>query len=151
VRRRARNCPRPDPHQAALRFEHVAGAGEQQRDLAIGDQHHGLQPPQIAIHAPILGELDGRPRELARIALKLGLEPLEQRERIGGGAGKTADHLALAEPPDFLGIRLDDRLADADLAVAADRDLTGLADREDRGGVPRLEHKRRHGVDLLLP
>ena len=139
-------APRPDAHHAALRFEHVPGAGQQQRDLAIGDQHHGFQPPQIAIRAPVLGELDGRTGELAGILFKLGLKPLEQRERIGGRPGKTANDLAVAEPPDFLGVGLDDCLADADLAVPADRHHAGLADRQDGGGVPRLEHRRRHGL-----
>ena len=75
--------------------------------------------------------------ELARILLELGFEPLEQREGVGGGAGKAADHVALAEPAHLLGVGLDDGLADRDLAVAADHDAAALADGQDGRAVPR--------------
>ena len=117
---------RADAHDAGLRLEHVAGAGQHQRHLRIGDDHHGFEAAQIAVGAPVLGELDGGAGELPGILLELGLQPLEQREGIGGGAGKAADHVALAEPADLLGIGFDDGLADRDLAVAADHDLPCL-------------------------
>ena len=74
--------------------------------------------------------------QLAGILLKLGFQPLEQREGVGGGAGKAADHVALAEPAHLLGIGLDDGLADRDLAVAADDHAAALADGQDGGAVP---------------
>jgi hypothetical protein len=92
--------------------------------------------PKITVGAPILGEFDGGARQLAGILLKLGFEPLEQRERIGGGAGKTADDRAAAKTAHFLGVRLNDGLADRDLAVAADRDQSALADRQNGRAVP---------------
>ena len=84
----------------------------------------------------IVSELDRRARELAGILLELGLQPLEQREGVGGGPGKAADHVAFAEAAHLLGIGLHDGLADGDLAVAADHHAAALADGEDGGAVP---------------
>ena len=75
-----------------------------------------------------LRKLDRGARELAGILLELGFQPLEQGEGVGGGAGKAADHVALAEAAHLLGVGLDDGLADRDLAVAADHDAAALAD-----------------------
>ncbi len=72
--------------------------------VLVGDQHHRLEPAQIAVGAPVLGELDAGPRQLAGILLELALEPLEQREGVGGGAGKAGDDAALAERAHLLGI-----------------------------------------------
>ena len=60
------------------------------------------------------------------ILLELGLQPLEQREGVGGRAGEAADDVALAEPAHLAGVALDDGLAEADLAVAADDDRPPL-------------------------
>src|SRR6185437_4741170 len=83
-----------------------------------------------------------------RILLELGLEPLEQSEGVGGGAGETADHVALAQATDLFGVRLDDGLADGDLTVAADHDGAALTDGEDGGAVPGGEFSRRHRESL---
>ena len=84
---------RADGHHAMLRLQHVAGAGQRQRDVLVGDEHHRLEPAQVAVGAPVLGELDGGAHQLVGILLELGLEPLEQREGIGGGAGEAGDHV----------------------------------------------------------
>ena len=125
-----------DADDAGFRLQHVAGAGEHQRHVLVGDDHHGFQPAQKAVGAPVLGKLDRGARELAGILFELGFQPLEQRESVGGGAGKAADHVAFAEAAHLLGIGLDDGLADRDLAVAADRDQPALADGQDGGAVP---------------
>ena len=127
---------RADARDARLRLQHVAGAGQHQRNLLVGDDHHGFEPAQIAVGAPVLGELDGGAQQLAGILLKLGFQPFEQREGVGGGAGKAADHVALAELAHLLGIGFDDGLADRDLAVAADGHRAALADGQDGGAVP---------------
>ena len=127
---------RADAHQAALGLQHVAGAGENQGGLAIGDDHHGLQPAQVTIRAPILGQLDAGPRQLGRILLELALQPLEQREGVGRGAGEAADHVALADRAHFTGVGLDDGGAQRHLAVAGDHHPAALAHREDGGAVP---------------
>ena len=125
-----------DRHRYSFRLQHVAGAGEHQRDLLVGDDHHRLQPAQIAVGPPVLGEFDGCSGQLPRILLELAFQPLEQGKGVGSGSGKAADHVALADFTDLFGICLDDRLADRDLAVAADHHLAALADRQNRGAVP---------------
>src|SRR5690606_23068032 len=85
-------------------------------------------------------------RELPRILFELGLQPLEQREGIGGRAGEAADHIAFAEFADLPGIGLDHGLADRNLAVAADDHPSALADGEDRGAVPALGLRILHMV-----
>ncbi len=118
---------RADRHHRAmlarLGLQHVAGARDQQRDLLVGDQQHGLEPAQIAVGAPVLGEFDAGAQQLRRILLQLGLQPLEQGEGVGGGAGEARDHRALGEAAHLAGIALHDGLAERDLAVAADHDL----------------------------
>ena len=86
---------------AVVGLEHVAGAGQHQRVRLVGDDHHRLEPAQIAVGAPVLGELDGGAHQLVGILLELGFEPLEQGEGIGGGAGEAGDHLAAGEPADL--------------------------------------------------
>ncbi len=127
---------RADRHHAMLRLQHVAGAGERQRDRLVGDQHHRLQPAQIAVGAPVLGEFDAGAGQLVGILFELGLQPLEQGEGVGGGAGETGDHVAaLADAAHLAGVALHDGLAEADLAVAGDHDLAALAHGHDRRGV----------------
>jgi hypothetical protein len=99
VDQRPRCCQRviaagADGHHAGFRLEHVAGAGQHQRDVLVGDDHHGFQPAQIPVGAPVLGELDSRPGQLAGILLQFGFETLEQGEGVRRGAGKAADHVA---------------------------------------------------------
>src|SRR5439155_26824654 len=94
------------------------------------------QTAQIAVGAPVLGKLHRGPGQLPRILLELALQPLEQGEGVGSGAGKATDHVALAEFADLFGVGLDDGLANRDLAVAADHYFAALADRQDRGAVP---------------
>ena len=72
-----------------LGLQHVAGARQDQGDVLVGDDHHRFQPAQIAVGAPILGEFDAGAVKLPGILFELGLQPLEQREGVGGGAGET--------------------------------------------------------------
>src|SRR5262245_53331294 len=127
-----------DAHHASLRLQHVAGAGEHQRDVVVGDDHHRLEATQIAVGSPIFGELNRRAGQLAGILLELAFQPLEQRKCIGGGAREAADDVALAQPAHLLGIGLYDSLADRDLAVAAHDDEPVLADRQDGRCVPEV-------------
>src|SRR3974390_2191377 len=94
------------------------------------------EPAKVAVGAPSLGELDRGAHELARILLELRLQPLEQRERVGGRARKAADHVALGQAAHLARIGLDDGLPDRHLPVAADDDGAALADRQDGGAVP---------------
>ena len=77
--------------------------------------------------------------------LELALQPLKQCESVGGGAGEAADNLpAFADAADLLRIGLDDRIAEADLAVAGDDGLAALLDANDRRSVI-LFHDRQVG------
>ena len=125
-----------DADEAVFRLQHVAGAGEHQADLLVGDRHHGFEAAQIAIGAPVLGQLDAGARQLVRVLLELGLEPLEEGEGVGGGAGETGDHVALADAAHLLALPLMTVVAQGDLAVAGSPHLLALADAEDGGAVP---------------
>ena len=128
---------RADAGDAGFRLQYVAIAGENQRSFLVGDDHHRFEPAQITVGAPVLGQFDRRTQQLPRILVELGFQPLEQGERVGGGAGKAADHVALAETAHLLGIGLDDGLLDRDLAVAADRHHAALADGQDGRAMPK--------------
>ena len=128
---------RADGDHAVLRLQHVAVAGEREAAVAVGDGHHRLQPAQIAVGPPVLRELDAGAFELAREALELGLEPLQQREGVGGGAGEAGDDgAARADAAHLAGVALDDGLAEADLAVAGHGDVPVAADAQDGRAVP---------------
>ena len=71
------------------------------------------------------------------VELKLGTT------RVGSGAGKSSQDTLMVEPAHFSGIVLDDGLADADLAVAADHRAGALAHHQDRRGVPERVGRRR--------
>src|SRR5438128_11248433 len=71
------------------------------------------------IGPPVLRELDRRPRQVARVALELLLELFEQRERVRRGAGEPGEDLPALERAHLVGVGLHHRVADRDLAVAA--------------------------------
>src|SRR5207302_245599 len=83
----------------------------------------------------VLGELDGRPRQVPRIALELLLELLEQRERIGGRPREAGQDLPALERPHFVGVRLHHRVAERDLAVTAQGDVPVATDTQNRGAA----------------
>jgi hypothetical protein len=122
--------------QTVLGLKHVAVAGEDQRHAAVGDRHHRLKPPEIAVGAPVLGELDAGARELAGMLFELGFEPLEQGERVGRCAGEARDHRAVAQGAHLARVRFHHRVAERNLPVAGDHHLAALADRKDGGAVP---------------
>src|SRR5262245_46163863 len=51
---------------------------------------------------------------------KLGLEPLQEGERVGGGPGKPGQHLAVVKTPDLASVVLHHDVAERHLAVSAD-------------------------------
>src|SRR4029453_10660174 len=125
---------RADADQAVVRLDDVARSRHDERVLAIGHRQERLQPPQDTVGAPILGQLHRRPRQVTPMLLELRLEAGEEGERIGGGPGEARHHTVLVELADFPCAGLDDGRADRDLAVAGDRHLTPVTDRDDRSG-----------------
>src|SRR6185437_10554046 len=94
------------------------------------------EPPEIAVGAPVLGELDAGAFQLVGEALELALQPLEQGEGVGGRSGEAGDDIACADAPHLARRTFDDGLAEGDLAVAGDHHLAALADGQNRGAVP---------------
>src|SRR5438552_2513576 len=92
------------PIGVAARSASDAGPGEDQRHRPIGDDHHRFEPAKIAVHAPVLGELDRRPHQLVGILLELLLEPLEERKGVRGRPGETADHGAASDRANLFGV-----------------------------------------------
>src|SRR5947209_158384 len=91
--------------------------------------------------------LEHRPRcarELPGILLELCLKALEERKGVGGRTSKPADHVALSQPAHFSRIRLDDGLADRDLAISAYDDTAVLAHSQNCGGVPEIRARLLH-------
>ena len=128
--------PEPIPGDCVFGLKHVAGAGQDQGRRGVGDDHHGFEAAQETVGAPVLGEFDGGAGQLAGVLLELGFEAFEQGEGVGGRTGKAADDVALAEAANLAGVRFDDRLPEAHLAVAGNYNSAALANGQDRGGVP---------------
>jgi len=120
-----------------VRLHHVAGARQDQAHLLVGYRHDRLQAAQVAVSAPILGELDARARQLAGMFLQARLQALEQRERVGSGAGEARDHLVALQPAHLGGAVLEDGVLHGHLAIAGDDHFVVLAHRDDGGAVPR--------------
>src|SRR5688572_30379340 len=79
ARRRERvGAARADRENAIVGLDDVAGAGDDESVVAV---HHGeqrLETAKDAIAAPVLRQLDGRPRKIAGMLLELLLELLEE-------------------------------------------------------------------------
>src|SRR5262245_21471741 len=122
---------RADRDHPLLGLEHVAHAGDDERMLTVGDGEHGLEAAQDAVGTPVLGELHRGAHEVALVLVELGLEALEQGERVGGAAREAGEDAILVEAPHLFGAALDHDVAEGDVAVAAERDHAVAAYRED--------------------
>jgi hypothetical protein len=94
-----------------------------------------LQAAQHAVGAPVFRQLDRRAHQVALVLFELGLEALEQRERIGGGAGKAREHLVAVQLAHLARRRLDDDRAERDLPVTAQCDDVAAPHAQDRRAV----------------
>src|SRR5579864_4083980 len=129
-----------DRDDAVLGLQHVARTGYDERCASIGNRQHGFQSSQHAIRAPVLRELDRGARQMSLMLLELGLEALEQRERIGCRPREARQHLLVVETAHLARARLDDDLSKRHLPVAAERDGAVAAHGEDRRPVKNLAH-----------
>src|SRR5690606_27703369 len=82
-----------------------------------------------------LGELGRRPGEVARVAIELLLEALEERQRVGHRPREARQNAATLEGAHLGGLRLDDGVADRDLPVAREGHAAILSDGEDGGAM----------------
>ena len=67
----------------------------------VGGDQHGFEAAQIAVGAPVLGQIHAGPGELAGILLELGLQPLDEGEGVGRGPGETGHHQAAGQAADL--------------------------------------------------
>jgi hypothetical protein len=118
------SATRANGHDAVLRFEHIAIAGDDQRILAIGNSQHGLEPPQCAVAAPVLGEFDRRAQQIALMLVELRFEAFEEGERVGRATGKAGEDLPLMNAPNLARAGLDHDVAERHLPVAAHGNTT---------------------------
>src|SRR5688572_6396599 len=146
-RREREGSARADGHDRFLWLDHVAVAGDDEGGLLIRDAEERLEPPECAVGAPVLGELDRRTREVA-VLLELALEALKEREGVGRAAREARENLVAVEPANLAGVALHDGVADRHLAVAAHRDEAAAAHREYRGAV-RIEWGIAHRISYL--
>ena len=110
----------PDPIATMPSSGSIRSPLPDSRNVARLVQHdqHRFEPAQDAVAPPVLGELDGGALEIAAILLQLRFEPGEQREGIGGRAGKPGEDPVVVQTADLAGALLDDGLAERHLAVA---------------------------------
>src|SRR5881396_1337014 len=130
---------RADRQHPVVGLDQLAGAADHVAALLVGHREQCLEAAQHPVRAPVLGELHGRPRQVAGVALQLLLELLEQREGVGRRARKAGEDLAALQGPDLGRIRLHDRVAHRDLTVATHSDGAVPADGEDGRAVYALK------------
>ena len=68
--------------------------GQIEVELYHSGQLFNQEAAQAAVGPPVLGQLDRGARQVA-VLLELGLEEFEQRERVGGAAGKAREDLVV--------------------------------------------------------
>ena len=56
-----------DRRDALVGLDHVAGTAEHEQMFGVADQQQRLEPAQRAILAPVLGQFDRRPHEIAAL------------------------------------------------------------------------------------
>ncbi len=133
-----------DPQHAVLRLDDVAGARQEERPAAVGDEHEGLEVAERAVGAPLLGQLHGPPLQVAAALAQFLLEAGEQGECVGGGAGEPGQDLAVEQAADLAGGVLDDGILEGHLAVAG-QDRAAVFLHEQNGGSVDGRHGI-HGV-----
>src|SRR5690606_20388224 len=124
-----------DGHDVALRLQHVAVAGDDERGGRIRHAQHGFEVAQHAVGAPVLGQFHGGAHEVALVLLQLALEALEQGERIRGAAREAGEDAVVVETPYLPRVALDDGLAQGHLAVAAHHDAAAAPHGKDGGSM----------------
>jgi hypothetical protein len=89
------------------------------------------KPPQHSIGSPVFGELRRRLGHIRRMILELGLEPLQEGKSIRSRPRKSDHHPAVGQAANFVGIGLHDRIAEAYLPIAAERNAIAVTNGQD--------------------
>src|SRR5437899_2581824 len=138
----------PDCRYSAVGLDHIALTAEQKRLLPVAYEQQRFQVPQKLVGAPVTRQFDGGPPEVPMILLQLSLKPAEERERIRSRSRKAGHNLVVIEPSDLLGGVFDYGLAQSDLAVAGENNLSSAANRQNRRGPN--QSFRRHERNFRL-
>ncbi len=128
----------PNGHQVIIGFNHIPLPGYDQDFTLVRYHQPGLEPPQNPVGAPLLGQLDSRPLQLAGMFLQLAFKPLKKGYRIGNRTGETGDYLVVEQGPDLLRRLFEDNIADRDLAIPRHGDLAVTPDRQNRCSLDHL-------------
>ena len=137
---------RADADDAVVGLDQISVAGNQERVLIVGDNHHRFEMTQRPIRSPVFREFDGRSAEIAVKLLELRFESWKTGETESAeDPAKPARILSLYSRRIFLRAVLDDRIAESHLAVAGNSDFSLLADTDNRCRT-RLEF---HGCYFL--
>ena len=115
----AKRPPEPIAATPSSRLNHVSVAREDQRALPSATTRSASSRRKQLIGAPVLGQLHRRARQVPGVLLELALEPLEERERVGGGPRESGDDAPVAEAPQLLGPVLHHRLSSVTWPSAA--------------------------------
>src|SRR5689334_426942 len=142
---------RADRDHSLVRRDQIAGSGDEQRRRLVGDDEQCLELAEHLVGAPVLRELDRGPLEVPAVLLELRLESREERERVGGRARESGEHLAALEPADLRGGLLHDGRSDGDLAVRGHGDLALVAHTEDGRRVPLFHAGKDTGYGCTGP
>src|SRR5438445_429174 len=135
---------RADRQDAVVGLDQLARPRDHVAVLLVRHHEQRFEAAQHTVGAPVLGELHGRARQVAGVALELLFELLEQGERVGGRSRKASEDLAALERPDLVRIRLHHGVAEGHLSVAAEGHVPVAAHRENRRAVNarHLPHAR---------
>ncbi len=106
----------------------------------VGGHEHRFQAAQVAVGAPVLGQLRGGTRYVALEVLEARFEALQKGEGVGRSAGEARQHLAVVQPAHLVRVAFHDDVAQRHLAVAAERDFAVMADGEDGGRMKFVQN-----------
>jgi hypothetical protein len=103
---------------------------------AIGHCHHRFEAAEVAVGAPVFGEIDASAFKLVGEAFELGFKAFEQGKSIGRGTGETGEDGTVADAADLARVAFDDGVAEADLAITGHGNRTVCTDAENGRAVP---------------
>src|SRR5438876_4682874 len=151
----ARRCEsvrstRSNRQNSIVGLDDVTSSRDDKAVLTISDSEQSFQTTQNPIAPPILCQLHRCALQVSGIPLQFFLELLKQCESIGRCARESGEQLSAVQRADFLRVRFHHSLADGDLSVTAERDLSVASDGEDRGRPDALKFPT-HRFKITLP
>lgn len=129
-----------DGRHAFAGLDHVPGPADQQKVFLVGGDEHRFQAAQVAVGAPVLGQLRGGTGHVALEILEAGFEALQKGEGVGRRPGKARQDLAVVQTPDLMSIAFHDDVAQRHLAVAPERDFAVMPDGKDGGRMKFVQN-----------